>query len=384
MDENNIYNHINKIYHRRGYFDKFGIDVLITILMILMLWVTVTYWELKNNGELIKKNWVNEKCKPNIMPLAASIMCENDKCEDGTSPSTFTARNFTECARSPLEELAASALKPFYLLAAIPARLLSSIEQIQKPIYDFFIYLKTQLTKLFKYFYDMLDKIIKPITNLALYISNIFAKAMGFMVTIMYSFYGFILASVGGLKTLVSMCWVVIGLITATLVPMLFASVLLSPIAATILVIIAAVIVPTMLNMNKGLDILSKNMPGRTACFYKNTKIRLKNNKIKYIKDIKLGDILSNGSVVESTMIIDNKEDRYPFYKILTNDNSLNKYIYVTGSHKIQDPISNRFINVEDSNISIKTNRVNEKLYCINTDDHLIKIGDNIFWDWED
>ena len=207
---------------------------------------------------------------------------------------------------------------------------------------------------------------------------------MAFMVTIMYSFYGFILASVGGLKTLVSMCWVVIGLITATLVPILFSTVILSPIAAIILVIIGAVIVPTMLSMNKGLDILSKNMPGRTACFYKNTKIRLKNNTIKYIKDIKLGDILSNGSVVESTMIIDNKEDRYPFYKILTKDNSLNKYIYVTGSHKIQDPISNRFINVEDTNIAIKTNRINDNLYCINTDDHLIKIGDNIFWDWED
>ena len=41
-------------------------------------------------------------------------------------------------------------------------------------------------------------------------------------------------------------------------------------------------------------------------CFYPYTHIKLKNNVIKYIKDIELGDVLEDGSIVNSIMKIDN------------------------------------------------------------------------------
>ena len=68
------------------------------------------------------------------------------------------------------------------------------------------------------------------------------------------------------------------------------------------------------------------------ACFSK-YKIKLKNGRIKHIKDVSLGDILENGSNVCGTLKLSGGVTN-PYYKIWSD--RLQEYIYVTGSHRIQ------------------------------------------------
>jgi len=119
-------------------------------------------------------------------------------------------------------------------------------------------------------------------------------------------------------------------------------------------------------------------------CFYPDTKIKLKNGEIKYIKDIDLGDILEDGSIVESTMKIDNKKEQIPLYKI--KEAGLDKEdIYVTGSHLVYDTRSNLFIPVQSYYKSeISTDVHSDWFSCLITNSHNIKIGSEVFWDWED
>jgi hypothetical protein len=71
-------------------------------------------------------------------------------------------------------------------------------------------------------------------------------------------------------------------------------------------------------------------------CFYPETKIKLKNGNIVTIKDINLGDVLENGSVVYSTMKIDNKNNKEDLYCI--KEKGVNgENIHVTGSHLVFD-----------------------------------------------
>ena len=51
-------------------------------------------------------------------------------------------------------------------------------------------------------------------------------------------------------------------------------------------------------------------------CFHPDTKIKLKNGNIVFIKDLNLGDILENNSKVEATMKIDNTKDPEELYVI--------------------------------------------------------------------
>jgi hypothetical protein len=118
-------------------------------------------------------------------------------------------------------------------------------------------------------------------------------------------------------------------------------------------------------------------------CFYPETKLKLKNGNIVAIKDINLGDILENDSIVYSTMKIDNKNNKEELYCIKEKGiNGLN--IYVTGSHLVFDKIKKKFIKVSEYSQANKSSMQTDWFCCLITSDHKIKIGSEIFWDWED
>ena len=111
-------------------------------------------------------------------------------------------------------------------------------------------------------------------------------------------------------------------------------------------------------------------------CFHPHTYIKLKNGTLKYMKDIDLGDVLEDDSIVESVLKIDNRKERQPFYSI--GD------ILVTGSHLVFDKSKNDFVKVENYINATKTNIISDSFSCLITDTHRIPIGNEIFWDWED
>jgi hypothetical protein len=101
------------------------------------------------------------------------------------------------------------------------------------------------------------------------------------------------------------------------------------------------------------------------------------------MKDINLGDVLENGSVVESTMKIDNKIEKLPLY-VIKGKGVDNGNILVTGSHLIYDENKKQFIRVENYSTAEKCNVETDWFSCLITNDHKIQIGNEIFWDWED
>lgn len=119
-------------------------------------------------------------------------------------------------------------------------------------------------------------------------------------------------------------------------------------------------------------------------CFHPDTKIKLRNGMVKYIKDIDLGDILEDGSIVEITLKIDNKKEHISLYKI-KNVGVNGEDIYVTGSHLVYDSYTNLFIPVQNySKSEISSDFHSDWFVCLITSSHNIKIGSELFWDWED
>ena len=107
-------------------------------------------------------------------------------------------------------------------------------------------------------------------------------------------------------------------------------------------------------------------------CFSPETPIQLENGKTVKIKNLKLGDTLINGSVVDAVMRIKNYND--PYYKI--GD------IYVTGSHYVKHGM--KYVQVKDLPNAKLTDKVDDVLSCLVTSDHKIPVGNMVFWDWED
>lgn len=118
-------------------------------------------------------------------------------------------------------------------------------------------------------------------------------------------------------------------------------------------------------------------------CFHPNTLVALKNGESKPMKDLDLGDVLINGSIVESVMKIDNKRDSIPFY-VIKGAGVNNEDIYVTGTHFVYDKNSEKFIQIAEYAEAELTNVKTDWFSCLITSDHKIPIGNEIFWDWDD
>lgn len=117
-------------------------------------------------------------------------------------------------------------------------------------------------------------------------------------------------------------------------------------------------------------------------CFHPDTKLKLKNGNIVCMKDIHLGDILQDGSFVESVLKIDNKRNPVPLYSIPHGINGEN--ILVTGSHLVLDKSTNTYIRVDKYGVAKISDERCQWFSCLITDTHKIQIERETFWDWED
>jgi hypothetical protein len=121
-------------------------------------------------------------------------------------------------------------------------------------------------------------------------------------------------------------------------------------------------------------------------CFSPNTLMRTKDNKLVRMEELKLGEILKDGTEVIAVMKISNldktKKHIQPYYKIKGGEN--NEDIYVSGSHLIYEPSILEFIPVNRSSRAVKTKIYDDYFCCLITSSHIIPIGNHIFHDWED
>ena len=111
----------------------------------------------------------------------------------------------------------------------------------------------------------------------------------------------------------------------------------------------------------------------RRRCFSPETLVKLQNGRTVMMKNLKLGDVLINGSIVDAVMKIKNEND--PYYKLPGN-------ILVTGSHYMK--YGGKYIHVKNVPEAKPTGKVDPVVYCLVMSDHKIPVGDYTFWDWED
>jgi hypothetical protein len=117
------------------------------------------------------------------------------------------------------------------------------------------------------------------------------------------------------------------------------------------------------------------------GCFSPETVVELRNGKRVLMKNLELGDVLKNGSIVHTVMKINNTHDE-PFYKF-NKSNDDEHDVYVTGTHMIQ--YKDKFIKVKNHPDAILQTTPNAKWFsCLITSDHKIALEKYVFWDWED
>jgi len=236
-----------------------------------------------------------------------------------------TMDNFVECISSIQSGLMGRFLAPIFtmtkFMTQLAGNIMSNISALQSTIFS----LKFSMNNMFSDMTGMFVNIIVKFQKLIIKMSDLFKKLAGTMATIVYMMQGLSMTGT-------SMWDGPIGQFT------------------------------------------------RDFCFSPDTPIALFDGTLKKIKNIKIGDVLQNDIEVLATLNIKGNNHN-PYYKIWSD--SLNKYIYVTGTHKIKVP-KEGFIPVGQFNRATKTYIYPKTMNCLITENHQIPIGEYTFWDWED
>ena len=386
---------INDIYGNRGYISKYGSDLWITIILCLVFLSAISYYSVINNIEPVKADWTNKRCSPSIIPISGLI-----SKSDNETVFEATANNFTFCIQTILANIANYAMQPYYYLTNMVTDEFSGILDSVNAIRAMFDKMRNSVSDIGGDVIGRAFNITLPLFKLVVNIMDMGRKIIGTLTASIYTLLGSYMNLQSLFLFIIENIVKFLGILVGAIVTLWIASIFAPPFAAAATAstaLFAALIVPVaiiseMMRNILGLSGLPKipkaaSKPKKKMkrmkkllrklkkfCFAGNTKIKMKGKGRKYISDIKVGDVLFDSSVVTGIMKLSGSEQ-----EIYNLNGTL-----VTGNHSVF--LENvGWIAVEKHPDSIYQNNFKEEyVYCINTDTKIIKIGDNIYSDWDD
>lgn len=159
---------IESLYKNRGYFDRYGGDVCISIALILLTLSITSYANYQSVMIQVKANWNLHRCNPIYMPFAGMIM-----------PNISTGDNFSYCIKQDVTSVFSIAMMPFefsiYLVIEFMDGVLSAIMSIMALIQ----WIKNQLGGIFATLYTKIVYFIIPLIEIVIHIRDMMAKING-------------------------------------------------------------------------------------------------------------------------------------------------------------------------------------------------------------
>ena len=120
-------------------------------------------------------------------------------------------------------------------------------------------------------------------------------------------------------------------------------------------------------------------------CFHPDTLVSMADGSTKKMSEIDLGEELDGNRTVVSTMKLRPlQKDREKYYAFQSK--KTNQTILVTGGHFVEydNGKTKRMVPVKEHPDAKETDKINDDMVCLITDDNRIPIGEYLFCDWED
>jgi len=332
------------------------------IILTIVLFIGFARIMVDADAQMIRDNWSKYQCSPYVMIFASMFKNKDDPRTD----FKYSSDNFEFCVSEIAKATLNIALKPimdvFYQMANAAMQSIGFTMNLRTLSSNLF----HGLTRMFSIFTSRFNLTIHEIHMSFLKQFSAIQKAQAIAVGTVYSGISLIKSIMNFFNLMIIVC---IAILVIMIVLVIFLWFIFAPTIPLILVTIAVISATGSAAAVGGM--------GNAFCFAKNTTILLKDGFCS-IKDIKIGDVLVNDSVVTATMEF-NVDGSESLYKI--------DGVIVSGSHIVYN--KGRPIFVKDHIDAIKFTGFIDKLYCINTSTHKIPVlgsGDNAleFADWEE
>jgi hypothetical protein len=331
---------------------------VVLVISIIIVWILATALIYVGiNIDYIRKNWQQEKCKPIGILIGGK-------------------ENLNECVKPVLGGVVGEATSPLTYGTLVLTRLFLDLSNAVQTLRVMFDYIRVSVTNITREILARIVNLMIPLQSMFITIRDMFARLQAVFATSIYVGLATILAMKKVLELILTFV-IIILIALAALIIMMWIFPFSWAVAAAFTAIFVSISIPLVLFVSvvgKVTDLGIPKIPKKPhVCFDKHTNIKCLDNSTKPIYKIKIGDILADGSSVISTLKLDIGES-VMYY--------LNG-VLVTGSHLVQYHSTWIPVSFHPLAIMMPTYK-RKKIYCLNTTSGKIRIGGNIFTDWDE
>jgi len=372
---------VNKMYKDLSYFDQYGGSVFLFILLILIMFVVLSYSVVMKNIQPIKDNWAKERCKANVIPFAGLI-----NAPEGTSATDFAQQNFTYCMQDILKSITGFATQPLTYITYSINLVYKEIARALNAIRSLLSNIRTNLGNITQEIMGRILNVTVPIRKMLIAFNDMGQKVIGILTSGLYTSLGTYYALKAFLGALVQIIIIILVASIAIIIGLWLSFAWPAAIAGTVLFVTVSIICAIVLVFLK--DVLHvkggfkipKAPKKPKICFDKDTMLKMVDGSVKKISEISVGDRLWDYSedgnkinIVTAKLSLDAKDS-----KMYSIDD-----IIVSETHQIKD--NGSWIFVKDHPNAVLIEKYSEPvIYCLNTSSKEIVVGDYVFTDWDE
>lgn len=178
-------NEISKLYNNRGYFSLYGMDIVISIIIILIIGYSAIYFFIISFRPYISKNWPINRCNPLYMPFAGLLNKDNNKSFFGAAEE-----NFNFCIGNILHAISEEQFSPLYYANKIINNLLSIISKTINSIREMINKIRVFFSNIARNISNRTLNIMMPLLAFNLKNFDTFNRVHGLLMAAVYQVFG--------------------------------------------------------------------------------------------------------------------------------------------------------------------------------------------------
>jgi hypothetical protein len=368
MDDIEKTNKISKLYTNLTYIDDYSSSVILFSFITLVLILICVYCYVMIRAESIKRDWINQRCKPNVIPFAGFI-----NKPDNMSATEYTSENFRYCTQSILKNVSNAAVSPYTDIISTLTNLSGEFTESMNDARQISSKIRDNMAGTTSVVYEKVQSAITPMQPLFDAVKTFFAKLNGVMTTFLYTINGLNMTLKSLMGSIAELCVDALIAMAAAILVLWAIAVWVWPvaipagIATALYAFLASMLVPLLLFMKSATAVQP------SVCFDKSTEIVMNDGTTTKMVDIQVGDVLSDSNVVTAKLKLSATGAQ------MYNLNG----VIVSESHTVKH--DDKWILVSKHPEAQKVYSYAEPyIYCLNTSSKKIVINDACFADWDE
>jgi hypothetical protein len=173
------------LYGDNTFSGRYGIDILKVCLVIFLFMSAVTYFQIQNKLQEVKRDWPEYRCRPDVMPFAGWI-----NAPEGVDPLDYTKQNFMECSANSTKGVFDKPVTMVYAIFNVIMNIFKKILEVIEQLRLFLNKIRDTLRELFLAIFNRIQNIIIPVQMMLIKMVDFFEKIKGILATFLLTFVG--------------------------------------------------------------------------------------------------------------------------------------------------------------------------------------------------